>query len=150
MLSVSAPDDVIVVALLLLGSTWYVLFNVAGGASAVPSDLREAAAAFRLKGLRRFVVVYLAAVFPMLVTGAITAAGGAWNACIVAEIVEWKKGSTIEVVGIGSLLARAVTKEQYATLAAATMLLAVLLVLVNRFCWKPLHRIADERFSLNR
>jgi NitT/TauT family transport system permease protein len=150
LLWISAPADVIVVALLLLGSTWYVLFNVAGGASAVPQDLREAAAAFRLDGMRRFVVLYLAAVFPALVTGAITAAGGAWNASIVAELVEWKKGSTIEVTGIGSLLAHAVHDEDYPTLAAATVLLAVLLVLVNRFCWKPLHRIADERFSLNR
>jgi len=150
MLFLRMPDDCIVVSLMLLGATWYVLFNVAGGAGAIPQDLREAAAAFRLVGYRRFVVLYLAAVFPMLLTGVITAAGGAWNASIVAEAVEWKQGTTLEVDGIGSLIARAVDAKDYSTLAAATVSLSVLLVLVNRFVWKPLHRIADERFSLNR
>jgi NitT/TauT family transport system permease protein len=150
MLVVGAPNDAIVVTLMLLGATWYILFNVAGGAGAVPQDLREAAAAFRLVGMRRFVVLYLAAVFPMLLTGVITAAGGAWNASIVAEAVEYERGRTLVVDGIGSLIARAVDAKDYATLAAATVSLAVLLVLVNRFVWKPLHRIADERFSLNR
>jgi NitT/TauT family transport system permease protein len=100
--------------------------------------------------MRRFVVLYLAAVFPMLLTGVITAAGGAWNASIVAEAVEWEQGRTLTVDGIGSLIARAVDAKDYSTLAAATVSLSVLLVLVNRFVWKPLHRIADERFSLNR
>ncbi len=149
LLMAHASFDVIAVVLMLLGTQWYVLFNVAGGAVAVPSDLREAAAAFRLAGLRRFVVVFLAAVFPMLVTGVITAAGGAWNASVVAEVADYE-GGTITVDGIGSMIANALDHKQYSTLAAATVALSVLLVLVNRFCWKPLHRIADERFSLNR
>jgi len=147
--------DAIVVLLMLLGAQFYVLFNVAGGATSIPSDLREAAAAFRLRGMRRFVVLYLAAVFPFLVTGVITAAGGAWNASVACEVVDLgKKHAPLVVDGIGSLIARSfgdeTTPADYATLAAATVALSVLLVLVNRFAWKPLHRLADERFSLNR
>lgn len=149
LLAAGIGGNVIAVVLMLMGTQWYILFNVAGGAVSVPQDLREAAAAFRLDGMRRFVVLYLAAVFPFLLTGVITAAGGAWNASIVAEAVDYGK-DRLEVVGIGSLIANAFAADNVSLLAAATVSLSVTLVLVNRLVWKPLHRVADSRFALNR
>jgi NitT/TauT family transport system permease protein len=149
LLSIGIGGNAIAVALMLMGTQWYILFNVAGGAVSVPGDLREAAAAFRLSGMRRFVVLYLAAVFPFLLTGVITAVGGAWNASIVAEAVDYGK-DRLEVEGIGSLIANAFAADNVSLLAAATVSLSVTLVLVNRFVWKPLHRVADSRFALNR
>jgi NitT/TauT family transport system permease protein len=155
LLTFGVNPSVVVVVLMLLGAQWYVLFNVAAGATSIPSDLREAAAAFRVVGMRRFVILYLAGVFPYLLTGVITAMGGAWNASVACELVELGRGHDPLVVdGIGSLIARAFGDERtpadYPLLAAATVALSLTLVLVNRFVWKPLHRIADDRFAMNR
>src|SRR5262249_5763800 len=89
------------VVLMLLGTQWYVLFNVVAGATAVPADLREAAKLFRMTKLQRFRSLYLPAVFPYLVTGWVTAAGGAWNASIVAEFVTFR-GETLRTRGLGA------------------------------------------------
>lgn len=149
LLGLGAGGDAVAVVLMLLGTQWYILFNVAAGATSVPQDLREAAAAFRVVGMKRFVVLYLAAVFPSLVTGVVTAAGGAWNASIVAEAVDYGRGR-VAVDGIGSLIAEAFVSGNSSRLAAATVSLSVTLVLVNRFVWKRLYRIADGRFAMNR
>jgi NitT/TauT family transport system permease protein len=139
------------VALMLLGSQWYILFNVVAGAMAVPHDLREVAAVYGLRGFARFRIVYLSGVFPFLVTGLITAAGGAWNASIVSEYVDPGTGAQPLVApGIGSLMWKSFVDEQYHLLAAAVLVLSVALVVLNRTVWKPLYRLADERFSLNR
>jgi NitT/TauT family transport system permease protein len=141
--------NTVAVALMLLTTQWYILFNVVAGAAAVPHDLREVAAVFGLRRPARFVLLYLGAVFPYLVTGVVTAAGGAWNASIVAEAVHYR-GGEMAVEGIGSLIASSFDKGDDALLAAATVALSALLVVVNRYGWRRLYRVSDERFAMNR
>jgi NitT/TauT family transport system permease protein len=137
------------VLLMLLGTQWYILFNVVAGASAVPADLREAAAAFRVTGWRRLWSLYLPAIFPYLVTGWVTAAGGAWNASIVSEYVT-AKGETRETFGLGAIISRATVEERYALLAGATLVMALVVVLFNRLVWRRLYNLAERRFSLSK
>jgi NitT/TauT family transport system permease protein len=141
-----APPDLVAAGLMMLGTAWYVLFNVAAGAAATPLALREAAAVFRLPPLRRFVLLDLAALLPFLATGLVTAAGGAWNASIVAESVAYP-GGAFEVDGVGAWIARAFAHGDHPRLAAATVALAAALVTINRVCWKPLQRTAAVRFA---
>ena len=137
------------VVLMLLGAQWYILFNVLAGASALPQDLREAADTYGLGGWIRWRTLYLPAVFPYLVTGLITAAGGAWNASIVAEYVRYG-GRTLVAPGLGSLITQASEAANFALLAAGVLTMSFALVVLNRTVWRRLYRLADERFSLNR
>jgi len=137
------------VFLLVLGSQWYILFNVLAGATAIPQDLREAATTYGLARLEIWRRLYLPAVFPHLVTGLITAAGGAWNASIVAEYVRYR-GQTLVAPGLGSLITEATAAANFPLLAAGVLTMSLALVALNRTVWKRLYRIADERFSLNR
>ncbi len=137
------------VLLLVLGSQWYILFNVLAGATAIPQDLREAATTYGLKHFEIWRRLYLPAVFPHLVTGLITAAGGAWNASIVAEYVRYR-GRTLVAPGLGSLITEATAAANFPLLAAGVLTMSLALVALNRTVWKRLYRIADERFSLNR
>ncbi|HEX5137392.1 MAG TPA: ABC transporter permease subunit [Planctomycetota bacterium] len=141
--------NTVAVTLMLISTQWYILFNVVAGAAAVPHDMREVAAVFGLGRAARFAILYLGAVFPYLVTGVVTAAGGAWNATIVAEAVHYG-GGAMTVEGIGSLIASSFDKGNDALLAAATVALAALLVLVNRLGWRRLYRLSDRRFAMNR
>jgi NitT/TauT family transport system permease protein len=137
--------------LMLLGSQWYILFNVVAGAMAVPQDLREVAEVYGLRGFKRFRIVYLSGIFPYLVTGLITAAGGAWNASIISEYVDrGKELGALTAPGIGSYLSLTFANHSYHLLAAGVLVLSIELVLLNRFLWKPLYKLADERFALNR
>jgi NitT/TauT family transport system permease protein len=136
-------------ALMLLGAQWYILFNVLAGASALPQDLREAADTYGVGGWTRWRTLYLPGVFPYLVTGLITAAGGAWNASIVAEYVRYG-GQTLVAPGLGSLITQASAAANFALLAAGVLTMSVALVVLNRSVWRRLYRVADERFSLNR
>jgi NitT/TauT family transport system permease protein len=150
LLRAGTPQEAISIGLMMLGTQWYVLFNVVAGAAAVPHDLREVGAAYRMGRLRTFLVVDLAGVFPALVTGIVTAAGGAWNASIVAESVTYRGGS-FDVPGIGSTIAHSFEEKGAAgRLAAATVVLAATLIVVNRLVWRPLYRLAERRFALNR
>jgi len=137
------------VLLMLLGTQWYILFNVIAGAMAVPADLREAATSYRIGGWRRFKALYLPAVFPYLVTGWVTAAGGAWNASIVAEVFSFRD-QTLVAWGIGAQITRAAGRADFPMLAASIGVLALVVVTFNRFVWKPLHRVAAERYSLSK
>jgi len=137
------------VVLMLLGSQWYVLFNVLAGATAIPQDLREAATTYGLSRFELWRRLYLPAVFPHLVTGLITAAGGAWNASIVAEYVRYR-GETLIAPGLGSLITEATAAGNFPLLAAGVLTMSLALVTLNRTLWKRLYRVADERFSLNR
>ena len=137
------------IALLLLGSQWYILFNVLAGASAMPHDLRESATVYGLNRWARWRTLYLPAVFPHLLTGLITAAGGAWNASIVAEYVRYR-GTTLIAPGLGSLITEATAAGNFPLLAAGVLTMSLSLVLMNRTVWRRLYRLADERFSLNR
>jgi NitT/TauT family transport system permease protein len=137
------------VVLMLLGSQWYILFNVLAGASAMPHDLREAAEVYGLTRWARWRTLYLPAVFPHLVTGMITAAGGAWNASIVAEYVSYG-GLPLIAPGLGSLITQATAAANFPLLAAGVLTMSLALVTINRNVWRRLYRLADERFSLNR
>jgi NitT/TauT family transport system permease protein len=135
------------VALMLLGTQWYVLFNVIAGAMAIPDDLKEAAHLFGLRGWERWRTLVLPAIFPHLVTGLVTAAGGAWNASIVSEYVR-VSGQTLATTGLGALISTATDRGDYALLLASTASLSVLVVLVNRLFWRRLYGLAEQRFSL--
>jgi NitT/TauT family transport system permease protein len=137
------------VVLMLLGTQWYILFNVVAGAMTIPADLREAARSYRIGGLQRFLVVYFPAVLPFLVTGWVTAAGGAWNASIVAEYVTFR-GETLAAWGIGSQISQAAARADFPALAAGVTVLALVVVTFNRLVWKRLYRLASERFSLSK
>jgi NitT/TauT family transport system permease protein len=137
------------VLLMLLGSQWYILFNVLAGATATPQDLREAAEVYGLDRVARWRTLYLPAVFPQLVTGLVTAAGGAWNASIVAEYVRYR-GRTLVAPGLGALITEASESANFPLLAAGVLTMALALVALNRTVWRRLYRLADERYSLNR
>ena len=137
------------IVLMLLGTQWYILFNVIAGASAIPSDLREAARMYRLGAVPRFWRLYLPAVFPYLVTGWVTAAGGAWNASIVSEFVT-VKGHTLTTWGLGAQISEAASAADFPRLAASVLAMSLLVVVFNRLVWRPLHRLAETRFSLSK
>jgi NitT/TauT family transport system permease protein len=137
------------ILLMLLGTQWYILFNVIAGAMAIPADLREAARSYRLRGWRRFRALYFPGVFPYLVTGWVTAAGGAWNASIVAEFVTFK-GRTLVAHGLGAQISAAAAAADFPRLAASILVMSAIVVLFNRTVWRQCYRIAEERFSLNK
>jgi NitT/TauT family transport system permease protein len=147
MLSLPGGLNLAAVALMLLGTQWYVLFNVIAGAMAIPSDLREATLIHQLRGWRRWRTLILPAIFPSLVTGLITASGGAWNASIVAEYVTFHS-YTVSTVGLGALIAGSATTGNFALLLAATLAMAVVVVALNRLLWRRLYRLAAQRFRL--
>jgi NitT/TauT family transport system permease protein len=135
------------VALMLLGTQWYVLFNVIAGASALPRDLQEAVLILQIRGLTKWRTFLIPGLFPFLVTGGITAQGGAFNASVVSEYVAFG-GRTIQTVGLGALIAAAASAGNFPLLAASTLVMAVLVVALNRTIWRPLARLAHERYHL--
>ena len=136
------------IALMLLGAQWYILFNVIAGASAIPADLKEVGYVYHMSRRQRWTNIYLPSVFPYLVTGLVTAAGGAWNATIVSEYVQ-SKGQTLTAFGLGSTISLATTKANFPLLTAGIVTMAIFVVLVNRFFWKKMYRLAENRYSLN-
>jgi NitT/TauT family transport system permease protein len=137
------------VVLMLLGTQWYILFNVIAGAMSIPADLREAARSYRLSLGMRFRSLYLPAVFPYLVTGWVTAAGGAWNASIVAEYVTFR-GQILSANGLGAQISVAAERADFPALAASVILMAAIVVLFNRNVWRRLYALAEARFSLSK
>ncbi len=137
------------IVLMLLGTQWYVLFNVVAGATAIPADLREAGQLFRFSRWQRFRTLHVPAVFPYLVTGWVTAAGGAWNASIVSEYVVFE-GHVLSARGLGATISDAAARGRFGTLAAAVTVMAIVVVAFNRLVWRRLHLLGEERFSLSR
>lgn len=135
------------VLLMLMGTQWYLLFNVIAGASAIPQDLKYTTAMLQLGRRERWRTLFLPALFPYLVTGAITAGGGAWNASIVAEYVQFN-GQTLTVTGIGATIATATAQGNYALLLAATLSMVLAVVLINRLLWRRLYRLAEEHYRM--
>lgn len=135
------------ILLMLLGTQWYVLFNVIAGAMAIPSDLREVADVFRFRPWDRWRTVILPGIFPYLVTGLVTASGGAWNASIVAEYFHFK-GRTLSTLGLGAQISAATDSGNFGLLLFSTIVMATLVVTVNRSLWRPLYRLAERRFKL--
>jgi NitT/TauT family transport system permease protein len=135
------------VALLLLGTQWYLLFNVIAGASGIPADLKETGAVFQLTRWEKWRTLILPAIFPQLVTGLVTASGGAWNATIVAEYQPFH-GAIHKTIGLGATIADATSAGNFPLLLAATIVLAALVVSINRLVWRRLYRLAESRYSL--
>jgi NitT/TauT family transport system permease protein len=134
--------------LMILGTQWYILFNVIAGASAFPSDFREAAASFRIPGWRWWREVMLPGIFPYYVTGAITASGGAWNASIVSEAVSW--GSIkLSGGGLGAYIAQMTEAADYPRIALGIAVMSTLVVAMNRIIWRPLYAFAERRTRLD-
>jgi NitT/TauT family transport system permease protein len=134
------------IVLLLLGTQWYILFNVIAGAIAIPTDLKEAASVFGIRGWERWRKLILPGIFPFLVTGMVTASGGAWNASIVAEYFHFK-GQTYSTVGVGSMISAATDAKNFDLLLASTIALAAVVVTTNRLVWRRLYRLAETRFK---
>ncbi len=137
------------VLLMVLSTQWYLLFNIIAGAQAIPSDLREMGKAFRLTRWKRFTTLYFPAIFPFLVTGWVTATGGAWNASIITEFVSGD-GRTFATFGLGSELQLATAAGSIPMITASSLLMAGLVVLFNRLVWLPLYRMAETRYTLDR
>jgi NitT/TauT family transport system permease protein len=135
------------IVLLLLGTQWYILFNVIAGAIAIPTDLKEVASVFNIRGWERWRKLILPGIFPLLVTGMITASGGAWNASIVAEYFHFK-GQTYSTVGVGAMISAATDAKNFDLLLASTIALAAVVVTTNRLVWRRLYRLAETRFKL--
>jgi NitT/TauT family transport system permease protein len=135
------------IVLLLLGTQWYILFNVIAGASAIPTDLKEVCDIFHLSNLERWRKLLLPAIFPYLITGFVTASGGAWNASIVAEYFRFQ-GKTISTVGLGAVISRATDSGNFPLLLGATIIMAMMVVLFNRLVWRRLYALASTRYKL--
>ena len=135
------------IVLLLLGTQWYILFNVIAGAMAIPTDLKEAANVFGLRGWERWRKLILPGIFPFLVTGLVTASGGAWNASIVAEYFHFK-GQTYSTIGVGAMISAATDAKNFDLLLAGTIALAAVVVTTNRLVWRRLYRLAETRYKL--
>jgi NitT/TauT family transport system permease protein len=135
------------ILLMLLGTQWYILFNVIAGAIAIPSDLKEAAALFRFRSIDRWRTLILPGIFPYLVTGLVTASGGAWNASIVAEYFHFQD-RILSTFGLGAQISAATDAGRFDSLLLATIVMAALVVSVNRLVWRPLYRLAETKYRL--
>jgi len=135
------------VLLMLMGTQWYVLFNVIAGATAIPQDLQYTARLLQLSRWERWRTLILPALFPYLITGAVTASGGAWNASIVAEYFDFG-GAPRSVTGVGALIAQATAAGDYPLLLAATLAMILTVSTINRLVWRRLYRLAEERYRL--
>jgi len=139
--------EIAAMALMLLGTQWYILFNVIAGAMAIPTDLKEVSHVFRFGNFDRWRYLILPGIFPYLVTGMVTASGGAWNASIVAEYFHFQ-GKIVEAPGLGSAISRASDAGRFDLLLASTLIMATIVVLINRLLWRRLYRLASSRFKL--
>ncbi len=143
----SGNPDIWLTPLMILGTQWYILFNVIAGASAFPGDLQEAARNFRIGGWLWWRRVILPGVFPYYVTGAITASGGSWNAAIVAEAASWGNDKLV-AHGLGSYIADATANGDTARVVLGVTLMSGFVIAFNRFLWRPLYGYATRRLTL--
>jgi NitT/TauT family transport system permease protein len=135
------------IALMLLGTQWYILFNVIAGAIAIPSDLKEVAGLFHFSSIQRWKTLILPGIFPYLITGMVTASGGAWNASIIAEYFHLR-GKTLSTIGLGAEISRATDHGQFDMLLMATIIMALMVVTINRLVWRPLFQLAETKYRL--
>jgi NitT/TauT family transport system permease protein len=136
------------IVLLLLGTQWYILFNVIAGATAIPSDLKEVCTVFRLGTIERWRKLLLPGIFPYMITGFVTASGGAWNASIVAEYFRFQ-GKTISTTGLGAVISHATDSGNFPLLVGATVVMSLMVVIMNRLVWRRLYTLASTRFKLD-
>ncbi|WP_423202825.1 ABC transporter permease [Legionella busanensis] len=140
--------EIWVTPLMILGTQWYILFNVIAGASAIPRDLYLAANNFGLSGWLWWKRLALPGIFPFYITGAITAAGGAWNASIVAELVSWGN-TTLKATGLGEYIQASTLAGDFPRIALGTGMMCLYVLAFNHLLWRPLYRLAHERFNFN-
>ncbi|WP_413791657.1 MULTISPECIES: ABC transporter permease [unclassified Pseudomonas] len=140
--------DIWLSPLMILGTQWYILFNVIAGASALPTDLREAARSFHMRGWQWWRQVALPGVFPYYITGALTAAGGSWNASIVAEAVSWGDHH-LYASGLGAFIAQATTAGDLHRVALGVVVMSIFVVGFNRLLWRPLYGFAERRLRID-
>jgi NitT/TauT family transport system permease protein len=140
--------DIWLSPLMVLGTQWYILFNVIAGASALPRELRDVGDNFQLKGWLWWRKVALPAVFPFYVTGAITASGGSWNAAIVAEVASWGN-KTLHAYGLGGYIADASTLGDFHKIVLGIAVMSFFVVVVNRLFWRPLYWYAERKFRFD-
>ncbi len=134
--------------LIILGTQWYILFNVVAGASALPSDLKEVAGIFHLRSWQRWRDFIVPGIFPYYVTGALTASGGSWNASVIAEVVSW--GHTrLEAVGLGAYISRATTAGDFPRVALGITVMSIFVIALNRSLWRPLYSYAETHLRLD-
>jgi NitT/TauT family transport system permease protein len=133
---------------MVLGTQWYILFNVIAGASAFPTDLREASTLFRLRTWQWWRKVIVPGILPYYVTGALTASGGSWNASIVAEVASW--GDTkLEAIGLGAYIAKATEAGDYHRVVLGIAVMSFFVLLFNRILWRPLYAYAERKLRLD-
>ena len=135
------------IALMLLGTQWYILFNVIAGAMSIPADLREVSSLFRFTRWQRWTRLILPGIFPYLITGMVTASGGAWNASVFAEYFNLHD-RTLQTIGLGSQIQSATNSGRFPILLLATILISLLVVTMNRLVWRRLYRLAETRYKL--
>ena len=140
--------DVWLSPLIVLGTQWYILFNVIAGASAFPNDFREAAANFRIRGWQWWRTVMLPGIFPYYVTGAITASGGAWNASIVSEFVAWGQDKVV-AHGLGAYIAQTTADGDFPKITLGVVVMSLFVVLFNRVVWRPMYAMAENKLRMN-
>jgi NitT/TauT family transport system permease protein len=143
----SLNPDVWLSPLMILGTQWYILFNVIAGAAAIPSELRDCCINLQVRGWLWWRTAALPAVFPYYVTGAITASGGSWNASIVAEVASWGD-QRLEAYGLGAYIATATQKGDFHRVALGIAVMSLFVVLINRALWRPLYQYAERKFRL--
>ncbi len=139
--------EIAALVVLLLGTQWYILFNVIAGAMAIPTDLKEVARIYRFTSWGRWRHLILPGIFPYLVTGLVTASGNAWNVSIIAEYFHFQ-GEIVSTTGLGSAISRASDASRFDLLLASTLIMATVVVLINRLVWRRLYRLASSRFKL--
>ncbi len=135
------------IALMLLGTQWYILFNVIAGAMSIPSDLREVASLFRFTRWQRWTRLILPGIFPYLITGMVTASGGAWNASVFAEYTHLQD-RTLQTIGLGAQIEAATDSGRFPVILLATILISMMVVTMNRLVWRRLYRLAETRYKL--
>ena len=135
------------IALMLLGTQWYILFNVIAGAMSIPSDLREVSELFHFTRWQRWTRLILPGIFPYLITGMVTASGGAWNASVMAEYSH-VKDRTLETIGLGAQIDAATDSGRFPILLLATIMISLMVVTMNRLVWRRLYRLAETRYKL--
>jgi NitT/TauT family transport system permease protein len=140
--------NIAAVLLMLLGTQWYLLFNIIAGASSIPQELKYTSKLLQFNTYRRWKILILPAIFPYIITGAIAASGGAWNASIVSEYVNFG-GKTLQTIGIGSLIADSTAKGNYPLLLASTLAMIIAVVAINRLVWRRLYAIAEEKYKMD-
>ncbi|HEY0759047.1 MAG TPA: ABC transporter permease subunit [Acidisarcina sp.] len=133
--------------LMLLATQWYILFNVIAGAMAIPSDLREVSSLYHFTRWQRWKTVILPGIFPYLITGLVTASGGAWNGSIIAEYFHLR-GRTLETLGLGAQISAASDSGHFSILLLATIIMALMVVTINRMVWRPLYKLAETKYRI--